>query len=62
MKATIFALGVCLLLAACSEPEGPEPVIPIQPGSRSYEWIMNTLDYPGTNGIMTRRSHNLPYG
>ena len=46
MKATMFALGVCLLLAACSEPEGPEPLPPIK---EKFTWRLDTIRSPGAS-------------
>ncbi len=44
MRATKFALSVCLLLAACSEPEGPEPLPPIK---EKFTWRLDTIRSPG---------------
>lgn len=44
MKGKLLLTGCCLLLAACSEPEGPESLPPIK---EKFVWQLDTIRYPG---------------
>ncbi|MFA6234369.1 MAG: hypothetical protein WC824_09355 [Bacteroidota bacterium] len=44
MKGITLTLGLCLFLAGCSEPEGPDPLPPIK---EKFEWRLDTIKSPG---------------
>lgn len=46
MKEKLLMLGLCLFLATCSEPEGPEPLPPIK---EKFVWRLDTIRYPGAS-------------